>query len=84
MFNPRPLQGASPSLTLRPSAERSPAKFCENGRVYITDPTTGQNVCLCQLENHSAHSFQSHPALRGLRGLPSRPSFGDMHNYQTQ
>ncbi|BFZ13410.1 hypothetical protein BsWGS_16449 [Bradybaena similaris] len=85
MFTSRPLQGVSPSLTLRPSAERSPSKFCENGRVYITDPTTGQPVCLCQLENHSAHSLQAHPALRGLRVFPTtRPTFGDIHNYQRQ
>ncbi|RUS82644.1 hypothetical protein EGW08_009597, partial [Elysia chlorotica] len=60
-----------------------PPKLCENGRAYITDPTTGQNVCLCQLEAHPAHSLQAHPALRGVgRALPApRPRFADLHSF---
>ncbi|KAK3722339.1 hypothetical protein RRG08_041943 [Elysia crispata] len=83
MFHPRPLHGVTSPLPVRPSPERSPPKLCENGRAYITDPSTGQNVCLCQLEAHPAHSLQAHPALRGVgRALPApRPRFADLHSF---
>lgn len=84
MFHPRPLHaGVSSPIPVRPSPERSPPKLCENGRAYITDPSTGQNVCLCQLEAHPAHSLQAHPALRGVgRSLPApRPRFADLHSF---
>ncbi|GFR69927.1 iroquois-class homeodomain protein irx-1 [Elysia marginata] len=83
MFHPRPLHGVSSPIPVRPSPERSPPKLCENGRAYITDPSTGQNVCLCQIEAHPAHSLQAHPALRGVgRALPApRPRFADLHSF---
>ncbi|KAI8790578.1 iroquois-class homeodomain protein irx-1, partial [Biomphalaria glabrata] len=57
-----------------------PPKLCDNGQAYITDPSTGQLVCLCQLDSHPSHSLQSHPALRGLRPphQSPRPGFTEL------
>ncbi|CAL1538593.1 unnamed protein product [Lymnaea stagnalis] len=82
MFHHRTLHG---TLPVRPSPERSPPKLCENGRAYVTDPSTGHPVCLCQLDAHPAHGLQAHPALRGIRphSSPRPQGFGEL-SYRTQ
>ncbi|KAH9510249.1 hypothetical protein Btru_042570 [Bulinus truncatus] len=86
MFHPRNIPGvgvALTSLATRPSPERTPPKLCENGRAYITDPSSGQHVCLCQLDSHGLQAH--HPALRGIRPHTSpRPGFTELATYPPQ
>ncbi|XP_041376264.1 homeobox protein araucan-like [Gigantopelta aegis] len=53
---------------------RSPGgPLCENGRPFVTDPCTGQAVCLCQL---GVEGVKFHPVIgtpEGLRSLGHSP-----------
>ncbi|XP_005099473.2 homeobox protein caupolican [Aplysia californica] len=92
MFHhPRPIHAVSVStpMPVRSSPDRTPPKVCENGRAYVTDPATGQSLCLCQLSggHPSPHALQQgHPAFRGVASLPSspRPGFPDLRTYHSQ
>ncbi|XP_071089134.1 homeobox protein caupolican-like [Haliotis cracherodii] len=75
---PSAITDTTSTISQHTQARMTPSgPVCENGRPFVTDPCTGQAVCLCQIgtEGLSYHASLGSPD--GLRALGHSPGSGE-------